>query len=75
MPKRDLPAAPKRYLPAVSSLDEFAALARLSRGMLYKEIKAGRLVARKIGDRTVVLAEDGDAWLCALPTLKTGDAA
>lgn len=33
----------------------------------YEEIKAGRLVARKIGRRTIILDEDLKAWLDVLP--------
>jgi len=33
----------------------------------YEEIKAGRLVARKVGRRTIILDEDLKAWLDALP--------
>ncbi|MTI42029.1 DNA-binding protein, partial [Roseibium hamelinense] len=34
---------------------------------LYEEIRAGRLVATKIGRRTIILDEDLKAWLDALP--------
>ena len=35
----------------------------ISRSHLYGEITAGRLVATKIGDRTIFLAGDVDDWL------------
>jgi excisionase family DNA binding protein len=35
----------------------------VSRTKIYEEIKAGRLVIRKIGHRTVILDEDVRAWL------------
>ncbi len=34
---------------------------------LYEEIKAGRLIARKLGVRTIILAEDAVAWARSLP--------
>ena len=41
------------------------------RTVAYAEIRAGRLTARKIGRRTVVLAEDLDAYLASLPEAKS----
>jgi hypothetical protein len=38
---------------------------------LYEEIRAGRLVATKIGRRTVILDDDLQAWLARLPKLST----
>jgi hypothetical protein len=38
---------------------------------LYEEIRAGRLVATKIGRRTVILDDDLKAWLSRLPKLST----
>jgi len=36
---------------------------------LYQEIGAGRLIARKIGRRTVILRSDYERWLNSLPLL------
>jgi hypothetical protein len=41
----------------------------LSRSTIYAEIKAGRLKARKIGRRTLVLGEDWRLFLTSLPEL------
>ena len=38
-----------------------------SRSMLYEQIKTRRLIARKVGRKTVVLARDYQAWLNSLP--------
>jgi hypothetical protein len=38
----------------------------------YAEIKAGRLVAHKIGSRTVIFEESEDAWRASLPQLEAG---
>jgi len=45
----------------------------LGRTFIYNEIKAGRLIARKAGKRTIILDSDYRAYLAALPT--TGEAA
>jgi hypothetical protein len=49
------------------SLASFALRHGISRSKVYEEIKNGRLVARKIGDRTVILADDGRIWRNKLP--------
>jgi hypothetical protein len=41
--------------------------------MIYEEIAAGRLIARKIGRRTIVRRADALAWLRSLPRLAPGD--
>jgi hypothetical protein len=41
--------------------------------MIYEEIAAGRLTARKIGRRTIVRRADALAWLRSLPRLLPGD--
>jgi hypothetical protein len=48
--------------PDAYSLASFASLHGISRSKVYGEIRAGRLTARKIGDRTIILAEGGKAW-------------
>jgi hypothetical protein len=45
----------------------FASRHNISRSKVYGEIRAGRLIARKVGDRTIILAEDGRAWRENLP--------
>ena len=52
--------------------DPAAAAKRLGicRAQLYVELAAGRLVARKAGRRTLILRDEQDRWLAALP-LKT----
>jgi hypothetical protein len=41
----------------------------VARSTLYLEIKAGRLIARKLRGRTIVTAEDERAWRDALPKI------
>jgi excisionase family DNA binding protein len=45
--------------------------AGIGRTLIYSEIAAGRLRARKVGRRTVILSADLAAWLKALPALRT----
>jgi hypothetical protein len=49
------------------SVELFASRHNISRSKVYGEIRAGRLIARKVGDRTIILAEDGRAWRENLP--------
>ncbi len=50
------------------SVDEFCRYGCVGKTKLYSEAKAGRITLRKIGAKTVVLREEGDAWLRSLPT-------
>jgi len=44
-----------------------------SRAYLYQEMAAGRLVARKMGGRTIILHEDYMAYLRSLPRAEIGE--
>ncbi len=52
-------------------IDEFAHRNSISRAQVYIELKAGRLNARKVGSATLITTEDEDAWLHALPSMKS----
>ena len=52
-----------------STVAEFANAHNISRSQAYLEISAGRLVARKVGSRTLITAEDAAAWRQSLPKL------
>jgi excisionase family DNA binding protein len=52
---------------------EAAKVAGIGRTLLRREIRNKRLVARKIGRRTVITADDLAAWLKGLP--KAGEVA
>jgi len=54
-------------LPAAMTIKEFSAWARLGRTSIYNHARAGRLKLRKIGDKTVILRADAEAWLRSLP--------
>jgi hypothetical protein len=48
-------------------VDDFARKNSISRSQIYEEIAAGRLIARKVGSRTIITREDGASWRRALP--------
>jgi excisionase family DNA binding protein len=49
------------------SIAEFAQLSGLGRSFLYEQIKSGHLPVRKAGRRTLILHDEGLAWLAKLP--------
>lgn len=53
--------------PLAYSPRDFSRLFGIGKTKLYEEIKEGRLIARKVGSRTIILAEDARSWLRALP--------
>jgi hypothetical protein len=55
------------------SLHRLGEMTDVSVKLLYLEIAAGRLVARKIGRRTIVRRPDAIRWLRALPVLNSAD--
>ena len=51
------------------AVERFAFRNGISRSQAYKEIAAGRLIARKVGARTLITREDAAAWRRALPKM------
>jgi hypothetical protein len=49
------------------SVDEFAIRNGISRAQGWREVAARRLIARKVGTRTIITKEDETAWRLALP--------
>ena len=49
------------------TIAEFAQLSGLSRSFIYERIKERELPVRKAGRRTLILREEGEAWLAKLP--------
>lgn len=45
----------------------FAARNGISVGQAYIEIREGRLLAKKLGKRTLITQKSEDSWLTALP--------
>lgn len=50
------------------SVEDAAKSIGISRNKIFREIREGRLTARKIGRRTIVTDEDLRAYLSSLPT-------
>ena len=46
-------------------------LGGISRSNIYRKIEAGQISARKLGSRTVIMAEEVDRYLNSLPSLIT----
>jgi excisionase family DNA binding protein len=53
------------------SISEFCRRYGIGRTTAYAEIVAGRLRAIKVGQRTLITADDAEAWLAALPELNS----
>ena len=58
------PAAPGRRIePLAYTVDEAAQATRLSRDLLYDEMRAGRLAYLKVGRRRIITRQHLDAFL------------
>lgn len=56
--------------PLAYTIKAFCAAYQIGHTKTYKEIKAGRLKARKVGKRTLILTTDAETWASQLPTLE-----
>ena len=56
--------------PLAYGIDAGAEAAGVKRDTVYRAIANGQLTARKIGSRTVILAEDLRAWLASRPVMQ-----
>jgi hypothetical protein len=54
-------------------VDQFAKDHDLSRAQAYAEIPEGRLIARKVGTRTLITEEDATAWRHSLPRMQSAE--
>jgi hypothetical protein len=59
--------------PRAFSIKSFCAAYGVGRTKTYKEIAVGRLKARKVGNRTLILAKDAEAWERSLPSAAKHD--
>lgn len=57
--------------PAVFDIPTFCQWAMVSRSTVFAEIKAGRLIARRIGSKSLIPVENARAWLASLPTIRS----
>ena len=60
--------------PLADSVSVAAGRLSICRAQLYREIGAGRLVARKLGRRTLIERAEQQAWLSALPVMHASEA-
>lgn len=61
----------ERKLEAIGlSVIEAARIAGVGRSTLYEALASGKLQARKLGTRTIILETDLRAWLASLPAMK-----
>jgi hypothetical protein len=54
------------------SIDDITKQVGIGRSLLFEEIKAGRLMVKKTGRRTLVIDADLRAWLSNLPAKSAG---
>ena len=54
------------------TIEEAATAAGIGRTLIFEEIREGRLIARKVGRRTIILVADLDLWLKSRPDTKAG---
>ena len=57
--------------PNALTIAQFCAWAGIARSTVYREIASGRLVARKIGHKTIIARDDAESWFRALPALES----
>ena len=57
------------------TMREFCAVYGIGKDRAYDEVREGRLIARKWGARTIILAEDAERFIAALPRLELPPAA
>jgi hypothetical protein len=65
--------SPRQPIPetaAAFSILEFCAWAGVGRSSAYQQLRDGKLRAKKIGKRTVVLRADAEHWLAELPVFE-----
>ncbi|MDP3600950.1 MAG: DNA-binding protein [Bosea sp. (in: a-proteobacteria)] len=53
--------------PLAYNIPDLAKASGRGRSVIFEEIAAGRLIARKAGGKLIVLYDDAVAWLQALP--------
>jgi hypothetical protein len=57
------------------SIEEFAHRHNISRSQVYVELTSGRLIGRKVGNRTVIIREDAVVWRRSLPQFPISEGA
>lgn len=65
---------PEQIEPLADAVSVAAGRLNICRAQLYREIAAGRLVARKLGRRTLIERSAQASWLAALPVMGAAEA-
>jgi excisionase family DNA binding protein len=55
------------------SIDDVTKLTGVGRSFIYEAIKAGNLIVRKAGRRTLIFDADLNAWLASLPEKRSAN--
>ena len=66
---------PEEFKGRAHSIDAFCNRNGLGRSFVYGEIRAGNLIARKAGRRTLILPDDEARYLASLPAMGPATAA
>ena len=53
------------------TIEQFRTAWSTGRTKIYEEIKSGRLIAHKVGNKTIILEPDAERWARSLPKLST----
>lgn len=59
----------KINIPLAYRIDDACSIAGVGRTLLYAAIRDGKLKAKKMGRRTLILRTSLEAWLAALPSV------
>lgn len=54
--------------PMAYSVSDVVEMVGIGRTKFYELVKSGQIKTRKVGNRTIVLATDLEAWLSTLPS-------
>jgi hypothetical protein len=68
---RTTPTTPEHIAspqPALMTIREFCEWSRIGKTAVYREIKVGRLVLRKVGAKSLIAMANAEQWLRNLPT-------
>lgn len=55
--------------PIAYTIKEFCAAYGIGMTKTYEQIKSGKLKARKVGKRTIILSADAAKWAASLPLI------
>lgn len=56
-----------QFANATFSVNDFCLWAGIGRTAFYAELKSGRLAAKKLGRRTIIIRSEAERWLTSLP--------